>query len=248
MLLENKVAVVTGGGTGIGRSAALGLAREGAAVVIGGRTSETGNTVVDEIRAAGGKAAFQVTDVAKAADCKALVDLAVDEFGALDLAFNNSGGHFDFVRLDQTSIEEADWVMDVNFKGMFYCLKFQSEAMLKNGGGSIVNNSSIFGVKAMPNLAHYCGAKHAVVGLSRAAALDFAEHNIRVNCVCPGAIKTPSYDRVTGGDDHAYDEAIPMRHIGRSGDVAGAVIWLLSEQAQFVTGSILSVDGGMAAM
>ena len=131
---------------------------------------------------------------------------------------------------------------------MFYCLKYQSEAMLTTGGGAIVNNSSIFGVKAMPNLAHYTGAKHAVVGLSRAAALDFAEHNIRVNCVCPGAIKTPSYDRVTGGDDHAYDEVIPMRHIGRSGNVADAVIWLLSDQAQFVTGAILSVDGGMASM
>ena len=128
MLFENKVGIVTGGGTGIGRSAALGLAREGAAVIIGGRTDETGNAVVEEIKANGGQAVFQATDVAKAVDCKALVDRAVEEFGRLDLAFNNAGGHFDFVRLDKTSIEEADWVMDVNFKGMFYCLKYQSEA------------------------------------------------------------------------------------------------------------------------
>lgn len=248
MLLKDKVGVVTGGGSGIGRSTALAMAREGASVMIAGRREEPGLAVVDEIRSGGGQASFVGTDVSKVDDCKTLMEAIDKKFGRLDLAFNNAGGHFDFVNLDETTIEEADWVFDVNLKGTYYCMKYQASLMLDSGGGSIVNNSSIFGVKAMPMLAHYVAAKHGVVGLTRAAALDFAKRDIRVNAVCPGAIKTPAYDRITGGDEHAYDDAIPMGHLGGSRDIAESVIWLMSDQAAFVTGAVLSVDGGMSAM
>ncbi|HLV18747.1 MAG TPA: SDR family oxidoreductase, partial [Pseudomonas sp.] len=128
-----------------------------------------------------------------------------------------------------------------------YMMKYEAAAMLRNGGGAIVNNASIFGLKAMPETAYYVASKHGIVGATRAAALDYATQGIRVNAVCPGPIKTPSYDRVTGGDDHMYDDGVPMHRIGQPREVTEAVLWLLSDQASYVTGSTLSVDGGMVA-
>lgn len=244
---NGKVVLVTGGGSGMGRDVCLALARVGAQVIIGNRNAQAGLSVVDEITSAGGQAAFQVTDISCAKECEALVQFAVETYGRLDSAFNNSGIQRNFSPVHETSIEDMSETIDVNLKGVLYLMKYETAAMLKNGGGSIVNNASIFGLKGMSNTPEYIASKHGIVGATRAVALDYARQNIRVNAVCPGPIKTPGYDRVTGGDDHMYDEGVPMHRIGRLEEVTSAVIWLLSEQASYVTGTTLSIDGGMSA-
>ncbi len=244
---NKKVVLVTGGGSGMGRDVCITLASKGARIVLGNRNAQAGQSVVDEITRAGGQAAFQVTDIASAEDCEALVQFAVDTYGRLDAAFNNSGIQRGFAPIHETSVEDVSDTIDVNLKGILYLMKYETAAMLKNGGGSIVNNASIFGLKGMPNTPEYIASKHGIVGATRAVALDYAKQNIRVNAVCPGPIKTPGYDRVTGGDDHMYDDGVPMHRIGQAAEVTSAVVWLLSEQASYVTGTELSVDGGMSA-
>lgn len=245
--LQDKVVIVTGGGSGMGRDACLALAHAGARVVIGNRRAEEGEAVVEAIRALGGQAVFRVTDVSRPEDCAALVRCALEHYGRLDGAFNNAGLQRDFGDIHETPDADLSEVIDINLKGVLYMMKYEAAAMLAGGGGAIVNNSSIFGLKAMPRLAYYVAAKHGIIGATRAVALDYAERGIRVNAVCPGPIKTPSYDRVTGGDDHMYDEGVPMRRIGMPGEVSAAVLWLLSAQSSYVTGAVLPVDGGMSA-
>lgn len=245
--LKGKVIIVTGGGSGMGRDACMALAAEGARVVLGNRNPEQGKAVVDAIIAAGGEAVFQPTDVSKAADCAALVQRALDVYGRLDGAFNNAGLQREFCDIHETPDADISDVIDINLKGMLYMMKYEAAAMLKTGGGAIVNNSSIFGLKAMPRLAYYVAAKHGIIGATRAAALDYAQKGIRVNAVCPGPIKTASYDRVTGGDDHMYDEGVPMHRIGQPREVSNAVLWLLSAQSSYVTGGFIPTDGGMSA-
>lgn len=242
-----KVVVVTGAGSGMGRHVALELARMGAHLVVGNRREDSGVQVVEEIRALGAQAAFRKTDVSVAGDCKALVELAVREFGRVDAAFNNAGLQRAFNPVHDIPAENIAEVIDINLKGVLYMMKYEAEAMLKTGGGVIVNNASIFGLKGMPATAEYIASKHGVVGATKAVALDYATQNIRVNAICPGPIKTPSFDRVTGGDDHMYDSGVPMRRIGQQAEVTEAVLWLLSEKSSYVTGSQLSVDGGMCA-
>lgn len=245
--LKDKVAVITGGGTGIGRATALAMARAGASVVIGNRSEESGKKVVAEIADAGGKALFLRTDVRKPEDTKSLVQLAVDEFGRLDLAFNNAGMDGQQVPLHEQDVEQATQLFDVNLKGVFYSMKFEIEQMLKNGGGSIVNTSSIFGLQGYPGWSLYVASKHAVTGLTKNAALDYAEQNIRVNAVGPGPIETPLLHKGTGGDPHSYASFVPMNRIGQPHEVADAVVWLLSDEAQYVTGHTMPVDGGVTA-
>jgi NAD(P)-dependent dehydrogenase (short-subunit alcohol dehydrogenase family) len=246
MLMEKKVGLVTGAGSGMGRASALALARHGATVVLAGRGEDKLATVKKEIEAIGGRAEIKLADVSRREDNEALVAFTESRFGRLDFAFNNAGGHADFKPLDQTSVEESEWVIDLNFKGVYYGVKYQVEAMLRAGGGAIVNNASIFGLRGMDGIAHYVASKHAVVGLTRAVAKENAQRNIRVNAVCPGATETPNYMRSTGGDVHLLDDVIPMRRLGQPGEVAEAVLWLLSDQASYVTGAVLSVDGGMS--
>lgn len=244
---QDKVVIVTGGASGMGRDVCLTLAARGARVVIGNRSAAAGEALLAEIRAAGGQALFRSTDVSRAADCEALVALAMDSYGRLDGAFNNAGLQRAFNPIHATPDADLSEVIDINLKGVLYMMKYEAAAMLRNGGGAIVNNASIFGLKAMPETAYYVASKHGIVGATRAAALDYATQGIRVNAVCPGPIKTPSYDRVTGGDDHMYDDGVPMHRIGQPREVTEAVLWLLSDQASYVTGSALSVDGGMVA-
>ena len=245
--LKGKVAIVTGGGSGIGRAAAMAMARAGATVVIGGRDAAKGEAVVEAIQQGGGRAIFQPTDVSKPAEAKALVERAVSEFGRLDIAHNNAGADGEQVPLHEQDIDGASMLFDVNIKGVFYCMKYEIEQMLKTGGGAIVNTSSIFGLNGYPGWSLYSATKHAVTGMTKAAALDYAKQNIRVNAVGPGPVETALLAKGTGGDPHSYAAFVPMGRIGQPDEVADAVVWLLSDEARYVTGHTLPVDGGVCA-
>jgi len=244
-MMKDKAGLVTGGGSGMGRAAAIALAREGAHVVLAGRGEDKLVAVRDEIVKAGGLAEIRIADVSHREDNEALVSFVESRYGRFDFAFNNAGGHADFKPIDQTPVEEAEWVIDLNFKGVYYGVKYQIEALLRSGGGAIVNNASIFGLRGMNGIAHYVASKHAVIGLTRAVAREYVGQNIRVNAVCPGATETPNYMRSSNGDVHLLNDLIPMRRIGQPEEVADAVVWLLSDNAAYVTGTTLSVDGGM---
>jgi NAD(P)-dependent dehydrogenase (short-subunit alcohol dehydrogenase family) len=191
--LANKVGIVTGGGTGLGRASALAMAKAGASLVIGNRNAKLGEEVVWAIEQAGGRAVFQVTDVSKPDDARTLVERAVKEFGRLDLAFNNAGTDGEQVPLHEQDIEKASMLFEVNIKGVFYCMKYEIEEMLRTGGGSMVNTSSIFGLNGYPGWSLYSATKHAVAGMTKSAALDYAKRGIRVNAVGPGPVETPLF-------------------------------------------------------
>jgi NAD(P)-dependent dehydrogenase (short-subunit alcohol dehydrogenase family) len=245
--LKNKVGIVTGGGSGIGRATSLAMSKAGASLVIGNRDAVKGEEVVRLIEQGGGRAVFQKTDVSKPDDVKALVARAVSEFGRLDLAFNNAGMDGEQVPLHEQDIERATMLFDVNIKGVFYCMKYEIEQMLRTGGGAVVNTSSIFGLNGYPGWSLYVATKHAVTGMTKAAALDYAKKNIRVNAVGPGPVETPLLAKGTGGDPHSYAAFVPMGRIGQPDEIADAVVWLLSDEARYVTGHTLPVDGGVCA-
>src|SRR5258707_9242448 len=240
--LANKVGIVTGGGTGIGRATALAMAKAGGSLVIGNRNAKLGEEVVRAIKQAGGRAAFQVTDVSKPEDAKALVERAVSEFGRLDLAFNNAGVDGEQVPLHEQDVDKATMLFDVNIKGVFYCMKYEIEQMLRTGGGAIVNTSSIFGLNGYPGWSLYSATKPALTGMTKAAALDYAKQSIRINAVGPGPAETPLLAKGTSGDPHTYAAFVPMGRIGQPDEIADAVVWLLSDEARYVTGHTLPVD------
>ena len=250
--LDGKTALVTGGGSGIGRAASLAYAKEGARVVVADVNVEGGEETVQMIKEAGGEAILVHADVSKPEDTKAMVDQAVEAFGSLDCAFNNAGIGGGRDRLLTADYLEEDWdrVISINLKGVWLCMKAEIPQMLKQGGGAIVNTASIAGLVGLTGTIAYVAAKHGVTGLTKAAAMEYAKSGIRVNAVCPGYIHTPLVQRTFDANE-GYEERVAARHpIGRLGEpeeIAQAVVWLSSDAASFVTGHNMPVDGGYMA-
>jgi len=246
---SGKVALVTGGTSGIGKTTAIEFARAGAQVVVSGRREKEGADVVAEIKKLGAAAAFIRADVSKEGDVKTMVDFTVDTYGRLDIAFNNAGVEW-MGTLDQATESEYRRVFDINVWGVLSSMRHEIPAMLKTGGGAIVNTSSVAGHIGMAQVSIYIASKHAVEGLTKSAALEFAKQNIRVNAVAPGPIATEMVDRFAGKEGPMLDylkSLVPVGRIGDSEQIAAAVLYLSSDDAKFTTGTSLVVDGGLIA-
>ena len=252
MRLENKVALITGGTSGIGAAAAELFAREGAKVAITGRNESRGHAVTARILQSGGTAIFLRTDVRKAAECQRAVDETVRSYGRLDILFNNAGVFFPQTAIE-CSEEEWDLQIDINLKGTFLMSKYALGPMIAQGGGVIVNNSSGWGLVGGDKAVAYCASKGGVVLLTKAMAIDHGRQGIRVNCICPGDVDTPMLPedaRLRGLDWKTYRAGCENRPLGRIGtvdEIAEAVLFLASDDASFVTGAALVVDGGGTA-
>lgn len=250
-LLSNKVAIITGASSGIGRASAILFAREGASVVVGARRQPELDLLVEEIRHEGGQAVSLAGDVKSETYARALVDLALTRFGGLDIAFNNAGVEQGPIPLADLSEEDFDRLTAIDLRGVFLCMKYQIPLLRERGGGSIVNTSSGAGIVGIPEQAGYVAVKHGVVGMSRSVALEVIKDKIRVNAICPGIIETPMIlDRVTGGDEKAQQEMVKQEPIGRMGkpeEIAAAVLYMCSDAAHFMVGHALVIDGGQTA-
>lgn len=242
-----KVALVVGGSSGIGRATAIAFGREGANVVVAGRNEAGGGDTVKAVAGTGAKAHFVRADATKPAEVEAAVKVAEDRFGGLDFAFNNAGWEGTAVPTHEIAL--ADWqrMIDTKLNGAWYGMKYQLAALLKRGGGAVVNMVGNWGLVGFPGYASYCAAAHGVMGLTRAAALEYARKNIRINAVCPGAVDAPLLERMVGGNRGAlsgFAEATAMGRLASADEVADAVIWLCSPKASYVNGHGLVLNGG----
>lgn len=246
--LDGKVAVITGAASGIGRATALLFAAEGAKVVAADWHEGAG--VAEEIRKNGGQCVFVKTDVSQPDDVQRMVNTAVDTYGRLDVIFNNAGVEGEQAPTADCTLENFDRVIAVNLKGVFLGMKYAIPAMLKNGGGSIVNNASVAGMVGFAGVPAYCASKGGVIQLSKTAALEYAKQNIRVNAICPGVISTPMVERFVGDNEQtraAFEALEPVGHFGKPEEVAQLALFLASDESSFCTGAPFVVDGGFIA-
>ena len=249
-LLAGRVALITGGSSGIGRAAALAFAREGARVVIGNRRIAEGEETVGKVREAGGEATLIRTDVTQPREVEALIAQAVEAYGRIDCAFNNAGITGVIAPTAECTEENWDRTLAVNLKGVWLAMKYEIRQMLEQGGGAIVNNASVAGLVGMRGGPAYSASKGGVVQLTRTAALEYAKSGIRVNAICPGFIETPmTGDHTRSNPDlEAWMKKVqPMGRLGTAEEVAEAVVWLCSDRASFTTGQPLVLDGGLVA-
>lgn len=244
---QDKVVIVTGASSGIGRATALAFAQEGAKVIVSDIQENEGQAVVEEIKGKNGEAYFIKCDVSSEEQVKNLVEKTVEKFGRLDCAYNNAGVEGAPSSTVECSTENWDKTININLKGVWLCMKYEIPAMLKYGKGSIVNCSSIAGLVGFETIPAYVASKHGVIGLTETAALEFAKKNIRVNAVCPGVIHTPMLERFTHGEEQVMGEQDPMGRVGNPEEIADSVLWLCSDKSSYVTGQAIAVDGGWVA-
>ena len=248
---NNKVAIVTGGGSGIGRAAALQLTRAGARVVIANRRDETGKETVSMIEQAGGSASFIQTDVSSEEQVGHLVRETVDRYGRLDLAFNCAGFDGERQTIKDTTQEAWDRIMDINLKGTYLLVRHEAEQMARQGGGTIVNMTSVYGLLGRPGRSAYNAGRAGIINLTKTAALEYIKAGVRINAVAPGATRTDLFDRMTNGADAKriaqYEQMHPIGRIAEPEEIAEVVLWLLSQRASFVVGQTIVADGGISA-
>jgi NAD(P)-dependent dehydrogenase (short-subunit alcohol dehydrogenase family) len=239
-----KVAFVTGAASGIGRAAAIAFAAEGARVAILDRTEDALKETEATVKDAGGEVLTIACDISLPEQVEAAVRQVVQRFGQLDVAFNNAGVENKAAPLHEIELEEWDRILGINLRGTFLCMKYEIAQMVRQGGGVVVNTSSGAGIRGVAGGAAYAASKHAIIGITRSAALDYAKQNIRVNAVLPGNIETPMMDRFTGGDIQKAIDLEPVGRLGKPEEIAEAVLWMSSDLGVFVTGSAIVVDGG----
>lgn len=246
---KDKVVLITGAGSGIGRAAALAFAAEGANVAVVDVTEAAGQEVVAQIEAAGGSARFFRVDVTRAEQVDNLVRHVVETWGRLDITLNNAGVDNDMAPITETSEADFDRVMAVNVKGVWLCMKYAIAQMQKQGGGVVINTASALSLTVLPGSSPYNASKHAVAGLTKTCAVEYGAHNIRINAICPGVIRTPLLEKHP--DLPALEKSLlPLHPIGRLGtvqEVADVILWLASDKASFVHGALVTVDGGWTA-
>ncbi len=251
MTFSGQVALVTGGAAGIGRATALAFAREGLKVVVADLDPVGGEATVALIHASGGEALFIACDVTREAEVHQLHERLIAAYGRLDYAYNNAGIEIEQGRLAEGSEAEFDAIMGVNVKGVWLCMKYQLPLLMAQGGGAIVNTASVAGLGAAPKMSIYSASKHAVIGLTKSAAIEYAKKGIRVNAVCPAVIDTDMFRRAYEADPRKAEFAAAMHPVGRIGkveEIASAVLYLCSDGAAFTTGHCLTVDGGATAI
>lgn len=246
--MQGKTAIITGGGSGFGRETAIKLAQKGVNISVVDLSEENGLETVNLCAELGIEAIFIQADVSKVEDVRKYVTETIDRFGKIDLFFNNAGISGSGVRTLECSEEEFDAIIDVNLKGVFYGLKYVVNKMLKTGGGSIVNTSSLGGLVGMPTLGAYSATKHVVIGLTKTIAGEYGKENIRINAIAPGTNETPMVKAFPAEAIKAMADAVPMGRLGQPHEVGNVVAFLLSDEASYIHGAVISIDGGSAAL
>ena len=252
MKYKNKIVLITGSGSGIGKAAALAFSKEGGTIIVSDINEINGLKTVSEIIKNNGKASFFKTDVSNFDMVQNLMDFIIEKYGRLDIATNNAGVGGDFAKITDITLESWDKTMSVNSSGVFYCIKTQIPIMLKQGKGVILNTSSIAGIRGLPNAIAYSASKHAVIGITKTAAMEYAKNNIRVNALCPVFTITPMFDpkamdKLKDGISERLKANVPMKRFANVMEQVNTMLWLCSDEASFITGQAISVDGGITA-